>query len=144
MVEQRPPARLFTVEEANRLLPEVRVILQELQRRRQRIQKLEAKKAVEELSWLREDGSVSPRAQQALERFEQTQRKELKGFENGLEEMGRLGAQLKDLDEGLVDFFARRGKELVYLCWKDGEERIRFWHDLESGFAGRRPIEELV
>ncbi len=143
MVEQRPPVRLFTVEEANRLLPRVRVILQELQRGRQRIRKLEAKKAVEELSWLREDGSVSPRAQQALERFEQTQRKELKGFENALEEMGRLGAQLKDLDEGLVDFFARRRGELVCLCWKDGEERIRFWHDLESGFAGRRPIEEL-
>lgn len=143
MAEQRPPTQLFTVEEANRLLPQVRAILQELQRRRQKIQRLEEKKAVEELSWLREDGSVSPSAQEALGRFELTQRKELEGFEKGLEEMVRLGAQLKDLDEGLVDFFTRRGEELVYLCWKDGEERIRFWHDLESGFAGRRPIEEL-
>lgn len=143
MEQQQPPARLFTVEEANRLLPQVRAILQGLRRRRQKIQKLEVKKAVEELSWLREDGSVSPKAQKAVERLEQTQKKEREGFEKDLEELGRLGCQLKDLDEGLVDFFTQRAEALVYLCWKDGEDRIQFWHDLESGFAGRRPIEEL-
>ena len=60
-----------------------------------------------------------------------------------LHEIGDLGVEVKDPDQGLVDFRARlRGRE-VYLCWRLGEpERIAFYHDLEAGFAGRRIIED--
>ncbi len=51
-----------------------------------------------------------------------------------------LGVELKDLDQGLVDFPSMREGKLVYLCWKRGEDRISFWHDLESGFPGRQPL----
>ncbi len=51
-----------------------------------------------------------------------------------------LGVELKDLDQGLVDFPSYRNGQLVYLCWKRGEDRIRFWHSLESGFTGRQPL----
>jgi len=50
------------------------------------------------------------------------------------------GAVLKDLDLGLIDFPAQRNGREVYLCWKFGEDQIRYWHDLDSGFAGRQPL----
>lgn len=135
--------RLFTVEEANKLLPEVRRVLAHLRAARAKIDQLEKDKAIEELSWLQPDGSVSSQAQEALARMDKEQKAQASAFEMGFKEMHRLGAQLKDLDDGLVDFFAGHGDQLVCLCWKEGEDKIRFWHDMESGFAGRRPVEEL-
>jgi hypothetical protein len=60
-----------------------------------------------------------------------------------MREIAELGAEVKDPDQGLIDFRAqRRGRE-VYLCWKLGEgDRISFWHDLDAGFAGRKIIED--
>ena len=47
---------------------------------------------------------------------------------------------LRDLDRGLVDFPALRDEEEVYLCWVDGEPGIGYWHELDAGYAGRRPL----
>ena len=135
--------KLFTVEEADKLLPQVRRFLREMRACRDRVEKLEKEKAVEELSWLQPDGTVSPKAKDQLARLDAEQKQQAASFEKFLGEMTLLGAQLKDLDNGLVDFFTPHGEGLVYLCWKEGEDRIRFWHDLESGFGGRRPLEEL-
>jgi hypothetical protein len=57
-----------------------------------------------------------------------------------VDEIGERGAQVKDLDEGLIDFPALRGDETVLLCWRLGEDEIGFWHRIEDGFAGRRPL----
>ncbi len=54
----------------------------------------------------------------------------------------QTGCLVKDLDEGIVDFPALRKGEEVYLCWKLGEERILYWHGLEEGSAGRKPLDE--
>ncbi|HEY5983821.1 MAG TPA: DUF2203 domain-containing protein [Anaerolineales bacterium] len=53
------------------------------------------------------------------------------------------GAEIKDLGEGLVDFRASRRDQTVYLCWKYGEEDLAFWHDMEAGFSGRKPLAEF-
>lgn len=53
------------------------------------------------------------------------------------------GAQIKDINSGLLDFPAWRADHEVCLCWKYGEDAIRFWHEIEAGFAGRRPIDEF-
>lgn len=53
------------------------------------------------------------------------------------------GIEIKDLDKGLVDFYARRGSEVVYLCWCKGEKQVAFWHTLQGGFPGRKPIREF-
>ncbi len=53
------------------------------------------------------------------------------------------GIEVKDLATGLVDFYARRGAEIVLLCWKKGEKEIGFWHTLQGGFAGRKPMREF-
>lgn len=63
-------------------------------------------------------------------------------LQEAVESVQRYGCVVKDLDEGLVDFpTLYRGQE-VYLCWKSGEPRIQFWHGLEEGFRGRKPIDE--
>jgi hypothetical protein len=54
-----------------------------------------------------------------------------------------LGGHVKDLEVGLVDFYSLRGgRDEVFLCWRLGEKRIAFWHDLESGFGGRHPVQD--
>lgn len=143
MNRKQPEPKLFTLEEANGMLPTVRAALQALRSRQHAMRRIEEKKAVEELAWLQPDGTVSPKAREEVARLEELLGQERGVFGEALERLNATGAQLKDLDEGLVDFVTERGKGLAYLCWKDGEDRIRFWHDLESGFAGRRPIEQL-
>ncbi len=102
----------FTRAEAEGLLPKVRPLLEELKRRK---------------------STYDGRPSEPLAR-------EINAI---VIEIAALGVEVKDPDRGLVDFRAmRRGRE-VYLCWRLGEgDRIRFWHDLDSGFAGRRAIDE--
>ena len=57
-----------------------------------------------------------------------------------VDEITTHGAQVKDLDSGLIDFPALRGGETVLLCWQLGEDEIAWWHRVEDGFAGRRPL----
>ena len=60
-----------------------------------------------------------------------------------LREVGELGIEVKDLDNGLIDFRAERGGEEVYLCWRLGEgDKIEWWHTIEGGFAARRSLRE--
>jgi hypothetical protein len=61
-------------------------------------------------------------------------------FERELEKLFAMGAQLKDLDSGLVDFYSRRGSDIVFLCWKEGESEISHWHGLEGGFRSRESL----
>jgi hypothetical protein len=61
---------------------------------------------------------------------------------NALVELRERDIVLRDLDRGLVDFPSFHGEEEIYLCWEEGEPEIAFWHDLETGFAGRRPLED--
>ena len=53
------------------------------------------------------------------------------------------GAQVKDINTGLLDFPALREGQEVYLCWKYGEDQIAFWHEIDAGFVGRQPIESF-
>lgn len=63
-------------------------------------------------------------------------------FSRGLAQIERWGVIVRDLDSGICDFPARRGDRDVYLCWRVGEERIGWWHELEAGFQGRRPLDD--
>ncbi len=63
---------------------------------------------------------------------------------NYVEELEALGCFLKDPEIGLVDFYGEIDGEIVYLCWRSGEDTIRYWHGLHSGYSGRRPIPATV
>jgi hypothetical protein len=66
--------------------------------------------------------------------------REARALARAIDEIAEHGAEVKDIDEGLIDFPAVRQGETVLLCWRLGEDEIRFWHGVEDGFAGRRPL----
>jgi hypothetical protein len=129
--------RHFTPEEANAELAEVRPLVEQMvERRRAHAEALERQEELE--GRIRGNGGGIPPATLAeaaaeIERLE----RELSGL---VDEIVEHGAEVKDIDEGLIDFPALRRGETVLLCWKLGEDEIRYWHRVEDGFAGRRPL----
>lgn len=144
MSSQASGPKVFTVEQANRMLPNVRQILASLRQQRDALRVLEHAVAVTELEGLQPDGTPDPRARERVAPHSGAYDEGVARMEALLQQLEGFGCQLKDLDQGLVDFFTVHQGQLVYLCWKDGEDRIRFWHFLEDGYAGRRPITELA
>ena len=61
-------------------------------------------------------------------------------FYKSIEDLESIGVVLKGLEQGLLDFPAKRFDEEIWLCWKEGETEIKFWHEKDSGFMGRKPI----
>ncbi len=133
---QRPP-KFFTVEEANALLPEIEPLMRRLQRLGQDLAEVRRRLAARQWK-ARANGHI------ALADLEGDTRlaRELAADVQAL--VGRiqaLGCEVKDLEMGLVDFPALRKGQPVYLCWRVGEPQVLYWHELETGFAGRRPID---
>ncbi|HVC34082.1 MAG TPA: DUF2203 domain-containing protein [Chloroflexota bacterium] len=128
--------RLFTIAEANALIPRLEEIFAQVRQRRDQARP----------------------AQQALAQVEQTKRSNGADHSHEIHELraqldaaidamnallqaiSALGIEVKDVDQGLVDFPHQREGRVVYLCWKSGEDRVRFWHELSTGFAGRQPL----
>lgn len=98
----RAAVRYFSLEEANRQLPLVRRIVEDI-----------------ETHHARGDGEE---------------------VEALVDELHELGCYFKGFGEGLVDWYSYYAGRPVFLCWKQGEEEIRFWHQVDAGFAGRQPI----
>lgn len=124
--------KLFTLEEANSLLSRVRPIVQSIQRSHRRLASFqtEAKLASEgaELG----GGGMTRGPQYA---------RLLLQLSMGAGQLESLGVQLKDYNQGLIDFPCMRDGRVVLLCWKADEgDQVEWWHDVESGFAGRQPI----
>jgi hypothetical protein len=76
-------------------------------------------------------------------RFKEKLEREEAAVDAQIKEITGQGIEVKDVYTGLVDFYARRGQEIVYLCWRKGEAHIGFWHTLQGGFAGRKPMKEF-
>lgn len=79
--------------------------------------------------------------QGAMAKLRESVEKSAKALESKIEEIQEIGCQIKDLEMGLVDFPTLYKGEEVLLCWRLGEDRIEFWHDLQEGFRGRKPID---
>lgn len=127
----------FTVEEANALLPQLRVILQDLQARRreldERQQLLETIRQQAGQNGYRLGGDAFLRVKQEAEFI-------LEECSTAIKQIEALGCLLKDLHMGLIDFPSLREGREVYLCWKPDEAEVGYWHGLTEGFAGRKPI----
>jgi hypothetical protein len=135
------PPKTFTLSDANALLPEVRRLAEELQVLQRSI--LQASEQRDDLARKLAAGNGYP-VQTLKAQMEETALRQLKLIEEIqriLRALEALGAVVKDLATGLMDFYSVRNDELVFLCWKLGEDRIRFWHSLDEGFAGRRPLD---
>lgn len=132
--------RYFTIDQAELVLPDVERALRDAL-----FHKSEAMQAQRELERTSErirllgGVRVNPAELMALRARLDTSAASLK---EAIEQVEELGAQIKDLDIGLIDFLARFRDRDVWLCWKLGEASIGFWHGLEEGFRGRKPIDQ--
>jgi hypothetical protein len=124
------PRRFFAVEEANALLPALTALLRQMMTARQHI--LETREAWEPII-KRASGNGGGAPGRAL--YQDTQTIYLT-----LEQVTEWGLLIKDVDTGLVDFPHMRDGREVFLCWRLGEPEIGYWHDVDSGFAGRQPL----
>jgi len=131
--------RIFSLRDAERLRVEIEPIL---------IDAIEARRKLNEID--EELGKLAERAQQSgglMIAHEKAARQRLEhnrlagAIQTALEKIHATGCVVKDLEVGLLDFPARINGEAVYLCWRLGEDRIRFYHSQDEGFAGRKPID---
>lgn len=132
--------RHFTPEEANAELEHVRPLVEEMvERRRAHVAAIEDQEALE--ARIKGNGGGIPPA--VLADATAAVEREARSLARTVDEIAEHGAEVKDVDEGLIDFPALHRGQTVLLCWKLGEDQIRYWHSIEEGFAGRRPVEEL-
>ena len=124
--------KIFTVEEANALLPSVRKIVRKIQRAHENLSQFreEAKKAAEAAE--QGGGGMTDGVAYAVA---------LTNLTVQIQELEGIGVQLKDFERGLVDFPSLRDGRVVLLCWQMGEgDELEWWHDVDAGFAGRTPL----
>ena len=126
--------KYFTLEEAQIFLPKVEKLVKKM---------MQIKAAIHAISSIdiayydeQEDLVGFAKSNREYHRLSHT-------FYRTLEELSKVGCIVKDLDFGLVDFYSRYNGEDILLCWKFGEPDILYWHSMEDGYAGRKPIEEL-
>src|ERR1051325_11697859 len=136
-------SRLFSVAEVNALIPSLSTLV-ETQLREQS----EIEQGLAELTRLtgRAPKSLAstPDDTQDVTRLKQALRERVRRYEAGWEEVQSLGGVVKDPRTGLVDFYGRIEGRTVWLCWRYGEESIGYYHDLDSGFTGRRALTAAV
>lgn len=127
-------ARLFTVDEANALLPIVRPLVQQI------LESIRRLRSKSETVIRKED--LDPDAPNLMDRLrEDSEIARLIGQVKGLvDEIHSYGCLCKGVEQGLIDFPCMLGSEVVFLCWQMGEASVSYWHRVEDGFAGRRPL----
>jgi hypothetical protein len=126
--------RLFTVNEANELLPTLRPLVEQILENIRRLMSTS--------ETVIRKGQVDPEAPDLMEKLhEDSEIAKLIGQVKGwVDEINAYGCMCKGVEQGLVDFPCMFGAEVVYLCWQIGEPNVGFWHRIEDGFAGRRPL----
>ena len=122
---------LYTPQTANKALPEVKRMFANIVAQKNRVVSLN-----EELQITIESGGQ-------FERFfkkKQELNTAVSNLYKAIEQLESTGVMIKDVDQGLLDFPSKRFDEEVWLCWKAGEDEIKFWHAKDEGFMGRKPL----
>lgn len=125
--------KYFTVAEANEILPEVAKRFKDVSARRAEVTSLERR--------MQGNAAVGNMSIKSYMEIKQDLNAAVTNLYHSIAMLESMGVSLKGVDEGLVDFPSRRFDDDVWLCWKSGESEIKFWHDIDSGFMGRKPIE---
>jgi hypothetical protein len=134
--------RIFSVEEANRLVPELERALESLSMLAR--EATARRREIEVLGAIASSGASEQNADvRKLHEMERAQATLLERFRAELTAVARQGCVLRDLELGLVDFYTMSHGQVVCLCWRRGEPRIEHWHPVDQGFSGRRPLSEL-
>lgn len=121
----------FTISEANKVLPSVIEKFKTVVNYKNQIVKME-----QELNATLMPNTTFEQYVKVKHKLNSTVTK----FYQAIEELEKTGVVIKGIEEGLLDFPSKRFDDEIWLCWKDGETEIKFWHEKDSGFNGRKPI----
>jgi hypothetical protein len=131
--------RTFTTEEANEALATVRPLAEQMVQHRKVLAAAQRRQAELVVTIAGNGGDLGP---SDLQEAAETMQQAADGIADCVRELDDAGVQVKSVEEGLVDFPSERDGEDVLLCWRVGEERIAFWHGVDEGFAGRKPLDD--
>ena len=129
--------KYFTVEEANKALPLVRMIISDIVRQNRVVEDLQQR--LSRVSRERRRPSNDLYTEELAQSHAELEAEDAK-LKSYIDELTRLGVECKGLD-GLCDFYAIMDGREVFLCWRLGEPEVMHWHELDAGFAGRQPLE---
>jgi len=135
--DDRPVEREFTLEEANAAVEELRPLVRRMV---EHGQALSAAQRAQLQLVTRIAGNGGDMQPSDLGELAETIQREADAVAACAQEITAAGAQIKSLEEGLLDFPTERDGKEVLLCWKLGEDDIRYWHGVDEGFAGRKPL----
>lgn len=127
---EHPFPKLFTVEEANALLPDLQEVLWDIFRHRDALRK-KAPHMEPILGAAPTNGGGREGSEYDVEAYQ---------LYRSIDRIREMGVVLKDLDMGLLDFPHERDEQVVFLCWHPPEERIEYWHELDTGYQERQPL----
>ncbi len=133
-------ARLFTVDEANALLPRLTEIFRRMDPKLARLREIQDLVEDAEAYWHTKGEGMPPDERATHDRLVAQLEDAGAAAEADMREIRSLGCELKDANQGLIDFPANVEGSIAYLCWQRGEGSVAFWHALEGGFAARRPL----
>jgi hypothetical protein len=125
--------KFFTLEEANGALKLIRPLMEEVQSIRQKILEKQPE------TWTAIEKSVGNGGNRTLSRMAQ----DFERLDALVHRILDTGAQIKDINIGLLDFSAMKDGREVYLCWQYGEGEIAYWHEVDAGYTGRQPIDRF-
>ena len=134
------PLRLFAVTEANALVPRLEEVFLRLDPKLARLREL--RELIEDTeTYYRDDLALASPEDRSAHASLVHDREDLeRSVQADIDDMQSFGCEVKDVHRGLVDFPARLGDEVAYLCWQRGESRVAWWHTLDAGFAGRKAL----
>jgi len=132
--------KYFTIDEANNALPLVRAIVGDIVAKYSEVSERKSR-----LDQIRDSRSNRDRGSQdlygeELAQVEEELEKEISQLQEFIDELEKLGIELKDISRGLIDFPSLMDGREVYLCWLLGEDEIGHWHEIDAGFAGRQSL----
>jgi hypothetical protein len=132
---------LYSVEEANRTVAELRPVVERLVAAKREFDRLQRRIAVVSLTLA---GATADNPDNDVQRDLVARRnRAAAALRHDVERVHESGCLIKDLDRGLVDFYALAGDRVVFLCWHLGEPEVAHWHTIEGGFAARQPLKTL-
>jgi len=126
----RRPMKRFSLRQANGTLPLVGRIVGDVVSKHEQAIKLQAE--LESTKNLQQQATLQEKIEDCVDRLQELS-----------DELSEVGCELKDYQLGLIDFVGRHDGRDVHLCWKLGEDRINYWHEIDAGFAGRQPVSVL-
>ena len=122
----------FTIKSANEMLPTIIKKFQKIKQEKNEVEKMEQKLQMNLSGTSNLNDYVT---------LKQNLNASVTKFYTSIEELEKTGVVLKGLEEGLLDFPSKKFDDEIWLCWKEGETEIKFWHEKDVGFNGRKPID---